>query len=224
MTKFQHYQILAELFRYPDGEFLWKIEAAKNWLKASYPEAAAELEFFYQELPRTDLNQIQALYTRSFDVQAITTLDVAYVLFGDDYKRGEILANLNREHIKFQTDCGVELADYLPNLLSLISRLEDGELLRELVQEILAPALQKMIEEFIPERLDKKNELYKKHYKTLIEVPGHNVSVYQHALKALYGVLRKDFDVKEKDLKNYSNCDFLNSVSTEMDVEKVSKE
>ena len=156
MTKFQHYQLLAELFRYPDGEFLWKIEAAKNWLKASYPEAAAELEFFYRELPRTDLDQIQALYTRSFDVQAITTLDVAYVLFGDDYKRGEILANLNREHIKFQTDCGVELADYLPNLLSLIAKLEDGELLRELVQEILAPALQKMIEEFIPERLDKK--------------------------------------------------------------------
>ena len=82
--KFQHYQLLAELFRYPDGEFLWKIEAAKNWLKVFDPEAAAELEVFYQELPRTDLDQIQALYTRSFDVQAITTLDVAYVLFGDE--------------------------------------------------------------------------------------------------------------------------------------------
>ena len=126
--------------------------------------------------------------------------------------------------MKAGIDCGVELADYLPNLLCLISKCEDEELLRELALEILAPALQKMIEEFIPERLNKKNELYKKHYKTLIEVPGHDGRVYQHALKALYWVLQRDFDVKEKDLKNYSSCDFLNSVSTEMDVERVSKE
>ena len=222
--KFQHYQLLAELFRYPEAEFPQNVETVRNWLKTYHPTAAMELETFYHGLPRTDLDEMQVLYTRSFDVQAVTTLDIAYVLFGDDYKRGQILSNLNREHVKAGIDCGVELADYLPNLLCLISKCEDEELLRELALEILAPALQKMIEEFIPERLNKKNELYKKHYKTLIEVPGHDGRVYQHALKALYWVLQRDFDVKEKDLKNYSSCDFLNSVSTEMDVERVSKE
>lgn len=221
---FQHYQLFAELFRYPEADFLTHVKAAQNWLKNFHPSAALELEAFYQELIQADLDQMQALYTRSFDVQAITTLDIAYVLFGDDYKRGEILSHLNQEHLQAQNDCGVELADYLPNFLCLMAKLEDEDLRRELVLEILAPALQKMIGEFSPERLNKINELYKKHYKTLIEVPRHGVMGYQHALKALYAVIEKDFDVKKKDLKNYSSCDFLNSVSTEMDVEKIGKE
>ena len=46
----------------------------------------------------------EEIYTRTFDVQAITTLDVGYVLFGDDYKRGELLVNLNNEHTKAGND------------------------------------------------------------------------------------------------------------------------
>ena len=45
--------------------------------------------------------------------QVLATLDIGYVLFGDDYKRGELLANLNQEHRKANNDCGTELADHL---------------------------------------------------------------------------------------------------------------
>ena len=47
---------------------------------------------------------------------------------------------------------------------------------------------------------------------------------YLGILRILAEMLQKDFDVKEKDLKSYLNCDFLSSVSTEMDVEKIGKE
>ena len=221
---FPHYQLFAELFRYPENHFRQQVEICLDWLKKSHPLTAPELETFYHAILRMDLDQSQALYTRSFDVQAITTLDVAYVLFGDDYKRGEILSHLNREHLKVQNDCGIELADHLPNLLCLISKLEEGDLLRELVSEILAPALQRMIGEFECDRLDKKNEMYKKHYKTLIEMPALDNKIYQYAFKALYAVVQNDFGIQEKDLKKTSSCDFLNSVSAELDVEKVSKE
>ncbi len=219
-----HYPLLAELFRYPEPGFVKNMEKARDWLKTYCPPAAKEVETFYKDLSQADFDQIQALFTRTFDVQAITTLDAGYVLFGDDYKRGAILSNLNREHQKVANDCGSELADHLPNLLCLIPKLKDEELLRELVEEIIAPAVQKMIGEFNPEKLTQKNELYKKHYKTLIEIPGNNNTVYQRALKALYLVLQKDFDVKEKNPQDYANNDFLRSVSTEMDVEKVATE
>ena len=67
------------------------------------------------------------LYLRTFDVQAITTLDIGYVLFGEDYKRGALLAGLSAEHKKVSNDCGIELADHLPNVLRLLPKMEAGE-------------------------------------------------------------------------------------------------
>jgi len=64
-------------------------------------------------------------------VQAVTTLDVGFILFGDDYKRGEMLVNISREIKEVGHDCGNELADHLPNILFLVSRMEDYELREE---------------------------------------------------------------------------------------------
>ena len=128
---------------------------------------------------------MQELFTRSFDVQAIATLDLGYVLFGDDYKRGELLANLNREHVDAKNDCGTELADHLPNILRLMSVLQDEELIEDLAYAIVGPALLEMIGEFDSDRLEKKNESYRKHYKTLIETPAvqvEAVTLYKLAL------------------------------------------
>jgi nitrate reductase assembly molybdenum cofactor insertion protein NarJ len=219
-----HYEQVANLFAYPDASFPNKVGEVFEFLKKSYPAAAQEVQLFYEGLPKMDLTKMQELFTRSFDVQAITTLDVGYVLFGDDYKRGEILSQLNREHKNAQNDCGKELADHLPNLLRLIAKLGNTELVRELVSEIVAPALWKMIGEFNPDRLNQKTKLYKKHYKTLLETAEHSAVIYVHALKALFAVLEQDFQIKKEVLNRQPDHDFIKSVSTEMSVEKLAKE
>jgi len=145
------------------------------------------------------------------------------VLFGDDYKRGELLANLNQEHHKASNDCGTELADYLPNILRLMSLLRDEELVRDLAYAIIAPALLEMIGEFDISRIQKKNESYKKHYKTLIEMPAvqtdEAVTLYKFALKALYEVLKQDFSlIRTKPLQRTN--DFLGSIVRENDIEE----
>lgn len=195
-----HYDLLARLFAYPGASFLKDVQQVVTFLKERYPSAARDAEYFYERLPQNDPNSMQELFTRSFDVQAVTTLDVGYVLFGEDYKRGEILANLNREHASAHNDCGVELADHLPNLLRLIAKSGDAELIHDLAGEILAPALQKMIHEFDPERLDEKNVLHKKRYSTLIEISEGNGAIYGYALKALFSVLKRDFQIKDNEV------------------------
>jgi nitrate reductase assembly molybdenum cofactor insertion protein NarJ len=187
----------------------------------NYPKAVAELEQFMGLLPAQDLRMMQELFTRTFDVQSATTLDIGYILFGDDYKRGELLANLNREHLAVNNDCHHELADHLPNVLRLMGKLKDEELVAEMVEELIAPSLSMMISEFAPERIEKKNEAYKKHFKTLIEAAAKQIEVstlYQHALKALYEVLKQDFSFDEKTLSKPA-CDFLQSVIKENDIE-----
>ncbi len=219
----KHYELLAELFKYPDEFFLERILQILSFLDKKYPSALQEAQLFFNTLSFNDLACAQELYTRSFDVQAVTTLDIGYVLYGDDYKRGEILANLNREHQKAQNDCGSDLADHLPNLLRLIFKSEDSQFIDDLVHEILAPALSKMIYEFDPQRMEEKNKLYKKHYKTLIETPNNNSMTYQYALKALFIVLKEDFKIQEEALNEYVKNDFLASLNNEMSIEKLAK-
>ncbi len=224
MQKLNHYRLLAELFQYPAAEYPQKVMEVKQLLDQRYPEAAAELDQFLELLPADDLLTMQELFTRSFDVQAVTTLDVGYVLFGDDYKRGEMLANLNREHSEARNDCGTELADHLPNVLRLIPELRDEELVEDLAYAILAPALSEMIREFSTDRIQKKNESYKKHYKTLIETPAvaeaDAVTLYQYTLKSLYSVLKQDFSrIQTTPLKRFSS-NFLGSIKVENEIEE----
>ncbi len=217
-----HLQLLASLFEYPDADYPDRVRDVKDCLTGRYSDASAELERFIELLPVDDLQKMQELFTRSFDVQAVTTLDVGYVLFGDDYKRGILLANLNREHRHAGIDTGTELADYIPNLLRLMAVIEDEEVLQDLAYAILAPALLEMIGEFSTDRIQKRNKSYEKHYKTLIETPAvavEAVTLYQFALKSLYAVLKQDFALIETMPLQRSN-DFLASVSRENEIEE----
>ncbi len=210
------------MFEYPDAGYPDRVGDVKDCLTGRYSDASAELERFIELLPVDDLQKMQELFTRSFDVQAVTTLDIGYVLFGDDYKRGILLANLNREHRHAGIDTGTELADYIPNLLRLMAVIEDEEVLRDLAYAILAPALLEMIREFSTERIQKRNKSYEKHYKTLIETPAvavEAVTLYQFALKSLYAVLKQDFALIETMPLQRSN-DFLASVSRENEIEE----
>lgn len=217
-----HYALMADLFDYPDPHYRNNVAAVYKFLIAAYPSAANDLSRFLELLPVQDVKTMQGLFTHTFDVQAITTLDIGYVLFGDDYKRGELLANLNREHREADNDCGTELADHLPNILRLMGKLTEEELLEELVQEIVGPAIKTMISEFKVERIEEKNKAYLKHYKTLIEAPVLQLeisSLYQFALKSLYLVLKQDFSLVEK-ITPETSVDFLASVQRENEIEE----
>jgi len=216
--KLNHYALLAGLYQYPDAGYPQKVKDIQNFVDSNYPEACEDMDTFAELLPAHDLNKMEELYIRSFDVQSVTTLDIGYVLFGDDYKRGELLANLNREHTQTDNDCGSELGDHLPNLLRLISKLDDQDLIVEMIEELIVPALTKMISEFEPGRMKKKNELYKKHYKTLIETPEDGSLMYLSCLKVLDKVIRKDFSIVDKPEKRQT-IDFLQSLDTEIEIE-----
>lgn len=221
-----HYLQLAGLFDFPTPGFAARGRSLLDSLWERYPDAAAEVEQFLDAIPASTLD-LQELHTRTFDVQSLTTLDVGYVLFGDDYKRGELLSNLNREHTQAGNDCAGELADHLPNLLRLIPKLKDQALLQELVRELLVPALMLMIREFEPERVERKNVKYQQHYKTLIEpARGSAFTVYNRALKAALNVLVRDFHAGETVTKlanlnrRPQTADFLALVEKEMDIER----
>jgi len=228
MEDHAHYRLFASLFEYPEREFPVQVEKIAESLGPDYGEALSNLRRFADGLPPSlsadesladpDLDQARELFTRSFDVQSTTTLDVGYTMFGDDYKRGELLVNLRRELREAGIDCGSELPDYLPNVLRLMACWQDRELAAEFAREILHPVLEKMIGEFTPERFEQRDRLYRKHYKTLIDSPPDRQALYVHALRALLCVLKQDFALCEREVPEQSR-DFLSSINQELTIE-----
>ncbi len=214
-----HYELIASLFEYPDPDLPEKVGAIQAQLDVRYPSAGEMLQPFSQFASGASLLEMEELFVRSFDVQAVTTLDIGYVLFGDDYKRGELLVNLNREHREVNNDCFHELSDHLPNILRLLPKMQDEAIVLELIEKMLAPALKKMIREFETDRIKDKEKSYKKHYKTLIDRSTTNYTVYQRTLMALYEILEQDFDFVEQVVQDEKSSDFLKSINTEMATE-----
>jgi nitrate reductase assembly molybdenum cofactor insertion protein NarJ len=181
------------------------------------PEVGEILKPFTKVISNVSKYELEDLYLRSFEVQSITTLDIGYVVFGDDYKRGELLVNLNKEHKNYGINCGDELADNLSNILKLITVLEDYKLLNDLINKIVAPALTRMIQGFGDDQIAAKEKVYIKHHKTLLD-KHESFTIYKYALFALYKALDHDFTIKIQEEPQRSGG-FLSSIKQEISLE-----
>ena len=137
MQKTNFYERLADLFEYP----------AADWKVATYADLDPSDSFtsFLNGVDHISLSELQELYTRTFDLNPVCALEIGYHLFGENYKRGEFLANLRQTEAPFDLGQDRQLPDYLPVLLRLIAKLQDEELRSALITKCLVPALEKMI-------------------------------------------------------------------------------
>lgn len=169
-----HYKDIAQLFRYPDELLKNSSAKIKILITENYPEEKESFDYFLNFIESINQKELEELYIRTFDVQAICYLDIGYVLFGEDYKRGAFLVKMNEEQQKCGNDCEKELADHLPNVLMLLSVHPDFNFIKEFVIEIFYPAILKMIETF----KDSQNP-------------------YKYLLQTLKFILKKDFSIEE---------------------------
>src|SRR5690554_6901186 len=118
--KYAHYIVLADIFRYPDEHYKSNVKRAEELMKVDYPEAYQKAQPFFEFVETDHIHQIETVFGKTFHIQAICYLDLGYVLFAEDYKRGEFLVKMKSEQEKANNDCGIELADNLPNVLTLM--------------------------------------------------------------------------------------------------------
>lgn len=161
MKDLSHYAVLSDLFRYPEKDMCnlaWGWTEILNGYETTLVDRLTPFILHLEEKP---LSYQQEYYVSTFDVQPICCLDIGYVLFGEEYRRGEFMVHIKKEQLSAGIDCGSELPDHLTNILTLLSRMKDEELAGELIYSLLIPALSQMILKF----REKKN-----HYKDLLEI------------------------------------------------------
>jgi len=140
------YQILAGALEYPGPDFYTRLDRFTQVLTIQTSEGGAQFIGFRRKVERLSVEKMQELYTQTFDLNPVCTLDVGYHLFGENYKRGELLAKLRETEEPYEIGQANQLPDHLPVLLRLIEKLEDEELRMALIAEVLIPALGKMVE------------------------------------------------------------------------------
>ena len=193
MKKYNHYIDFADLLRYPGKDYLEKVNKCYAMLQDKYPEVAVELKPFVDFMRTCPEDRMEELFTRTFDVQPICYLDLGYVIFGEDYKRGAFLLHMQAEQLLAENDCGTDLSDNICNILTLYTKTNNQELLNELAVKIMIPGVEKMIGEFKQARVDLKMKILKKLHRAIIQEELNHGNVYRNVLSALMLVFQKDF-------------------------------
>ena len=136
---------LAELLRYPDAGYAARLDQA---CATPAPAAArALLERFREQTAALSAQQLQELYTATFDLSPLCSLEVGWQLYGEDYARGSFLVYVRSKLLEHDLAERGELPDHLANVLALIARMRP-EPADEIRQGAALPAIRKMLQPF----------------------------------------------------------------------------
>ena len=191
------YKYIADLFRYPTIESIKSIQRVLDFLIEKDLVLASKFEPFVKFHADKQMSYLEEQYIKTFDVQASCHLDIGYVIFGDDSKRGRFLFHMKEEQEKIGNDCGSDLADFLPNVLTLLSKTENKDLAEELSVSILLPALHKINPKLVRAK-----------------------SIFSIPMEILIALLEMDFNNSEYEavkIGSEDKPDFLNNYITGID-------
>lgn len=149
------YSLIAALLEYPREDMKGPAkECAEELLShPEYPpEAAEELKAFQSEIKEMSLDDLQGMFTYTFEISSGDfTLDLGYHLH-DGFKRASNLLTLKtmyRAHgFPIDSVAGGELPDNLPIMLKFMGFLQDEELRAELRETYLVRAIEKLHKNF----------------------------------------------------------------------------
>jgi nitrate reductase delta subunit len=144
-ARLQIYQLLSALLEYPSPGLTDSARQCVGLLALESPEGAAQLENFLALTEGIPPGRLEEIYTGTFDINPTCTIYAGYQLFGESYKRGEFLVGLKQHYRQRGFSEGNELADHLAVLLRFLGQLDPEETLaRELIEDCLVPALEKI--------------------------------------------------------------------------------
>ncbi len=214
MQNVEHYRIFADVLRYPDEQLPLAVAQCGELVAKSYPDASRHYVRFADWIEATELDRIEEVYTKTFHIQAICYLDLGYVVFGEDYKRGEFLVNMKREQDAHGNPCGNELADNLVNVLTLLPLIKDQGFFNDLISRILVPSVKSMIKEFDASKMELRNKFLKKKHSAILMEGVADGNVYHNLLDCLLVVLKEDFKhllKEEQEVQTGFSATFLNN-------------
>lgn len=138
---------LAELLAYPGPDLACTAEETRDLLSGVDPEAAGHAAAFLEGVEPLSHEELEELYTRTFDLNPVCALDVGWHLYGEAYQRGAFLVKMREVLARAGLAEGTELPDHLTSVLPAFSRMPREEA-SAFAEGLLLKALDKMLAGF----------------------------------------------------------------------------
>lgn len=137
--------LASRVFRYPSAGFGRTLLELEAFCAEKMPAHSGKVSAAVKAADKFVPAEQEEIYADLFYIKPLVSLDLGYQLFGDERKRVEFLLHVKGLQQKYAVDCGTELPDSLPNVLTLLTKLEEGEDREELIGMALAPALARIL-------------------------------------------------------------------------------
>lgn len=135
---------IARLLEYPRELDARKARGAADWIAPAAPEAAESLRTFAARIDGMSIEELQELFTRTFDLNPVCSLEIGWHLYGEQYERGRFLVRLRDELRRHGVRESQELPDHLTHVLRLIGRLDPGDA-QLFISQYALPAIDRML-------------------------------------------------------------------------------
>lgn len=163
------YSFFADILDYPEHSIANSIDDCAAELAVQAPDAQVQIMEFSTAVAPKNLGQLQESYTNAFDLRPDCTLNLGYHIFGDDARRGLFLVELKERMEARGIQPGVELPDHIALILRYLDLAEEER--PSVIEDCLLPAVSRMV-----------------------EVLDHSGNPYEHVLRALLSLLRRQHD------------------------------
>ena len=139
ITTFDTPTVVALALRYPTHDGMVALHSGV----AALPKGGAEREMrrFIKDIDKMSFEDLEVLYTSTFDLNPVVAPYVGHLVWADSYERGGFMAKLQRAMFAVGVDPEGELPDHLDPILRYLSATDEP--INDL-KPVLVPAVTKM--------------------------------------------------------------------------------
>lgn len=136
--------LAGRLLHYPSEGYLDDLHAFKELYTQLHTDGPADdLEAFVHDADGRLVEQLQEMFTQTFDMTPDCALEVGWHLFGEEYERGAFMVDMRQQLRQHHVPEGTELPDHLASLLTLVTKVDVTEA-EALTAQALIPAVDKL--------------------------------------------------------------------------------
>lgn len=136
------YDLFAKLLLYPSVDY------AHVALELAAESNDKHLSSFAAKTSTLSREEFEELYTRTFDINPVASLEIGWHLYGETYERGSFLVKMRQLLKSVEIPESTELPDHLSHVLLALEKLDATDEANELAVQYVAPALAKILEGF----------------------------------------------------------------------------
>lgn len=104
-------------------------------------------ELFYSSVINLCREELEELYTQTFDINPVSSLEIGWHLFGETYERGSFLVKMRETLRELAVEESADLPDHITHVLLALGRMEKEEQ-TEFSEMFIVPALNKILDTF----------------------------------------------------------------------------